>query len=144
MTNSLQKEKIAECKKVFDIFDSDRDGFIYIDKLEEICKGLGAYVPRDDLQDFIKECSEGKINFDQFIKFFTEFYNKKMDKKQLIDAFTFLDNEKKGFIAASDLKHALTVIGDCLTYEEADELLANFIDKNGNIDYKKFANEISK
>ena len=121
MTNSLQKEKIAECKKVFDIFDSDRDGFIYIDKLEEICKGLGAYVPRDDLQDFIKECSEGKINFDQFIKFFTEFYNKKMDKKQLIDAFTFLDNEKKGFIAASDLKHALTVIGDCLTNEEADE-----------------------
>ena len=52
--------------------------------------------------------------------------------------------KKKGFIAASDLKHALTVIGDCLTNEEADELLANFIDKNGNIDYKKFANEISK
>jgi calmodulin len=67
-----------------------------------------------------------------------------MDKKQLIDAFTFLDPEKKGIIAASDLKHALTVIGDCLTDEEADELLANFIDKNGNIDYKKFANEISK
>ena len=67
-----------------------------------------------------------------------------MDKKQLIDAFTFLDIEKKGVIAANDLKHALTVIGDCLTDEEADELLANFIDKNGNIDYKKFANEISK
>ena len=67
-----------------------------------------------------------------------------MDKKQLIDAFTFLDTDKKGFIPASELKHALTVIGDCLTDDEADELLSQFIDKNGNIDYKKFANEISK
>ena len=144
MTNSLSKEKASECKKIFDLFDSDKDSFVTVDKLDEICKGLGAYIPTDDMQDFIKEASEGKVSYEHFLKFFTEFYNKKMDKKQLIDAFTFLDNEKKGFIAASDWKHALTVIGHCLTKEEADELLANFIDKNGNIDYKKFANEISK
>ena len=52
--------------------------------------------------------------------------------------------EKKGFIKADDLKHALMVIGDKLNETEADELLNRFIDKNGNIDYKKFANEISK
>lgn len=144
MTNSLSKEKASECKKIFDLFDSDKDSFVTVDKLDEICKGLGAYIPTDDMQDFIKEASEGKVNYEQFLKFFTEFYNKKMDKKQLIDAFTFLDTDKKGFIPASELKHALTVIGDCLTDDEADELLSQFIDKNGNIDYKKFANEISK
>jgi Ca2+-binding EF-hand superfamily protein len=144
MTNSLSKEKASECKKIFDLFDSDKDSYVTVDKLDQICKGLGAYIPTDDMQDFIKEASEGKVSYEHFLKFFTEFYNKKMDKKQLIEAFTFLDSDKKGFISASELKHALTVIGDCLTDDEADELLSQFIDKNGNIDYKKFANEISK
>ena len=57
MTNSLSKEKASECKKIFDLFDSDKDSFVTVDKLDEICKGLGAYIPTDDMQDFIKEAS---------------------------------------------------------------------------------------
>jgi len=141
---SLSQGKIKEIEEVFNLYDTDKDGCIETSNLEQICKGLGAYIPSDDLSDFISNFKEGKINLEQFKKFFNEQYNKKINKKELIDAFTFLDIEKKGFIKADDLKHALMVIGDKLSETEADELLNRFIDKNGNIDYKKFANEISK
>ena len=141
---SLSQAKIKEIEEVFNLFDTDKDGCVETSKLEEICKGLGVYIPSDDLSDFISEYKEGKLNLEQFKKFYNEEFNKKINKKELIDAFSFLDIEKKGFVKADDLKHALMVIGDKLTENEADELLNRFIDKNGNIDYKKFANEISK
>ena len=93
---------------------------------------------------YIKECKEGKINFEQFVKFFTLHYTRKLDKKQLLAHFEFLDKEKKGVIKGSELKHALMVLGDTLTEKEADDLIGKFIGKDGNIDYKKMTTELAK
>ena len=140
----LPKEKVSECKEVFDLFDMDKDGCITTDILENMCEGLGAYVPSEDMKDYIKECSEGKINFEQFLKFFTSHYTKKLNKKELIDHFEFLDKTKKGVIKETELKHALMVLGDKRSEKEADDLLSKFTNKEGNIDYKKMATELAK
>ena len=142
--SELSKEKAAQCKQVFDLFDIDKDGCITTNTLESICQGLGAYVPSEDMQDYIKECKEGKINFEQFVKFFTLHYTRKLDKKQLLAHFEFLDKEKKGVIKGSELKHALMVLGDTLTEKEADDLIGKFIGKDGNIDYKEMTTELAK
>ena len=42
------------------------------------------------------------------------------------------------------MRHALTVLGEKLSEEEGYDLLKNYTDKNGMIDYKKFTEEISK
>jgi len=103
---------------------------------------LGAYVPPDDLEEFIGNKKE--IKFDKFINFFAEYYIKKIDKNQIIDGLSFLDKNKNGLISANDLKHALSVIGEKLTEEEGYDLLKNYTDKNGMIDYEKFTEDISK
>ena len=136
---SLTQGKIKEIEEVFNLFDTDKDGCIETSKLDQICKGLGAYIPSDDISDFISVnlifeeiLSDNKLFDIKFVEIVSD------------DKFDFIDMEQKGFIKADDLKHALMVIGDKLSETEADELLNRFIDKNGNIDYKKFANEISK
>ena len=107
-----------------------------------IYRSLGAYIPQEDLEEFIGNKKE--IKFEKFINFFIEYYNKKIEKKDLIDGLSFLDYNREGIINSNDLKHALTHIGAKLTEEEAYDLLKEYTDKNGMIDYEKFAREISK
>ncbi len=105
-------------------------------------RNLGAYVPHEDLEEFIGNKKE--IKFDKFISFFAEYYTKKIDKNQIINGLSFLDKNKNGLINANELRHALQKIGEKLTDEESYDLLKNYTDKYGMINYKKFTEEISK
>ena len=140
--SKLSKEKLEECKNIFKSNDINNKGSIPSNKLVFILRNLGAYVPPNDLKEFIGNKKE--IKFDKFINFFAEYYIKKIDKNEIIDGLSFLDKNKKGLINANDLKHALSVIGEKLTEEEGYDLLKNYTDKHGMIDYKQFTEDISK
>ena len=140
--SKLSKEKLEECKNIFKSNDINNKGSIPSNKLGFILRNLGAYVPPNDLEEFIGNKKE--IKFDKFINFFAEYYIKKIDKNEIIDGLSFLDKNKKGLINANDLKHALSVIGEKLTEEEGYDLLKNYTDKNGMIYYKQFTEDISK
>ena len=144
LIDQLSKEKQAECKLVFDLYDTSKKGVISTDIVEKLCKNLGAYVPSDDIKDFKENYfEEGVVNFDKFLVFFAEHYVKKIDRQQLINAFQFLDKDKSGKINYKELKHWLMVVGDKLTEKEADDLLKGF-DNKGVIDYRVLSTEVSK
>ena len=138
----LSKEKLEECKKVFNENDINNKGSILSSKLNIILRNLGAYVPPEDLEEFIENKKE--IKFEKFINFFAEYYLKKYDKNEITEGLSFLDKNNDGLINASDLRYSLTVLGEKLTEEESYDLLKNYTDKNGMIDYKKFTEDISK
>ena len=140
--SQLSKEKLEECKNIFKSNDINNKGCILSNKLVSILRNLGAYVPPEDLEEFIGNKKE--IKFDKFIAFFAEYYTKKIEKDQIIDGLSFLDKNKNGLINANELKHALQFIGEKLTDEEANDLLKNYTDKYGMINYRKFAEEIFK
>ena len=143
IVDKLPKEKLEECKMVFNLYDFKKQGILPIDLIEVLCKNLGAYVPTDDIKDLKENFSDGNINMDKFLEFFSEHYLKKIDKNQLINAIQFLDTGKSGKISTQELKHDLMVVGDKLTEKEVDELLKPF-DKSGSIDYKSMATELAK
>ena len=140
--SKLSKEKIEECKNIFKKNDIKNKGSIPSNKLVFMLRNLGAYVPPEDLEEFISNKKE--IKFDKFLSFFAEYYIKKIDKNQIINGLSFLDKDNSGLINSNTLKHALTVLGEKLTEEEGYDLLKNYTDKNGMIDYKKFTEDISK
>ena len=140
--SKLSKEKLEECKNIFKSNDINNKGSIPSNKLVFILRYLGAYVPPEDLEEFIGNKKE--IKFDKFIAFFAEYYTKKIEKDQIIDGLSFLDKNKNGLINANELKHALQFIGEKLTDDEANDLLKNYTDKYGMINYRKFAEEIFK
>ena len=142
LISQLSKEKLEQCKNIFNSNDINNKGSIPSNKLVFILRSLGAYVPPDDLEEFIGNKKE--IKFDKFITFFAEYYTKKIDKRQIIKGLSFLDKNNSGLISANELNHALTVLGEKITEEESYDLLKNYTDKNGMIDYKKFTEDISK
>jgi calmodulin len=140
--SQLSKEKLEQCKSIFNSNDINNKGSIPSKKLNFVLRSLGAYVPPDDLEEFIGNKKE--IKFDKFISFFAEYYTKKIDKNQIIKGLSFLDRNNNGLISANELKHALTKLGEKISEEEGYDLLKNYTDKNGMIDYKKFTEDILK
>jgi len=60
-------------------------------------------------------------------------------EQEIREAWKVLDRDRDGIIAAADLRHVLTTVGEKLTDEEMGELLkeAN-VDKDGNINFEHF------
>ena len=144
IVDQLPKEKLEECKLIFDLYDFNKKGVISTDIVEKLCKNLGAYIPSDDIKEFKENYfEEGVVNYEKFLVFFSFLYVKKIDRQQLINAFSFLDQDKTGRINTKELKHWLMVVGDKLNEKEAEDLLKDF-DNKGVIDYRNLATEISK
>ena len=91
----LPQEKLEECKTVFNWYDYKRQGVIWVDQVELLCKNLGAYAPSDDIKEFKETYFEERIvNFYKYVGFFAEHYVTKIDKHLLLNVFQFLDKEK--------------------------------------------------
>ena len=64
---------------------------------------------------------------------------------EIREAFRMFDREGNGFITSVDLMEIMTSIGDVLSFEEADELIAEAdVDGDGNINYEEFVGTIFK
>lgn len=64
-----------EIHEVFDFFDKDNDGFIELKELKEALKSLGRSFPEQVIENMFKrvdEDSNGKITFEEFVKFLLE------------------------------------------------------------------------
>ena len=64
---------------------------------------------------------------------------KPVDPDHVVTSLRVFDKEGNGKIAASELRHILTQMGECLTDREVNEVLEEFPpDDKGMIKYEKF------
>ena len=55
------------------------------------------------------------------------------------DVFHEFDKNSDGFISAPELKHCMSHIGEKITLEEAEAIIAEFdVDGNGKVNMKEF------
>ncbi|XP_037728055.1 myosin-2 essential light chain-like [Drosophila subpulchrella] len=55
-----------------------------------------------------------------------------------IEGLRHFDKDASGYISSAELRHLLTTLGEKLTNEEVEQLLANMEDQQGNINYEEF------
>ena len=67
----------------------------------------------------------------------------KAKTEDFVKAFQVFDKESTGKVSVGDLRYMLTGLGEKLTDAEVDELLKGVeVDSNGEIDYKKFIEDV--
>ncbi|KAK7505854.1 hypothetical protein BaRGS_00003125 [Batillaria attramentaria] len=116
---------LAELRQAFRLFDKDGDGSITTDELGTVMRNLGQFPSLDELNTMLKEIDidgDGTFSFEEFVQ-----------------AFRVFDKSGCGYITPSDLRAVLQNIGEDLTEEEIDEMIAEVdIDGDGRIDFEEF------
>ena len=71
--SQLSKEKLEECKNIFNSNDINNKGSIPSNRLVFILRNLGAYVPPEDLEEFIGNIFNIYLIFNLYL-FFLHFH----------------------------------------------------------------------
>ena len=78
------------------------------------------------------------VTFNEFVDIMSH-KMKMVDPEIVVSSLRVFDKEGNGKIAAAELKHILTQMGETLTEKQVNEVLAEAsIDSNGMIKYEKF------
>lgn len=142
MADLIPYEKQSECKEIFDLFDKNGDQTISSSELENLLRALGAKPTKDEIDGMIKEVDNdgsGKIDYNEFLVFYSRKMNEPETEEDLIEAFRIFDRDGNGQITREELRHVMTTLGEKLTEEEADEMIRQAdINQDGKINIEEF------
>ena len=139
---NLTPEQIAEFREAFNIFDKDGDGRITAKELGTVMRSLGQNPSEAELQDMVNEVDldgNGTIEFDEFLYMMSRQMREGDTEEEIKDAFRVFDKDGDGKITAAELTHIMKHLGEPLSQEEVDEMIAQAdTNKDGIIDYGEF------
>jgi len=138
------KEKIAEWKEAFSIFDQDGNGEITIVELAKVMTQLGKTPSDAELQAIIKDVDKdgsGTIDFDEFCEMMHKQEADALPENELREAFNLCDRDGSGTISADELLYVMNnVLGENMTKAEVDAMIKEADqDGSGEIDFTEFA-----
>jgi len=138
----LSPEKLKEYKEIFSYFDRDGGGSIGADEFEQVMRTFGWNPKEEELKDMVSvidQDGDGDINFNEFVWLMTREFHDSEIEEEIREAFRVFDKEGNGFISTVELALVMQNMGDVLSEEETDELIAEAdIDGDGNVNYEEF------
>ncbi|KAL4623871.1 EF-hand calcium-binding domain-containing protein 2 isoform X2 [Arapaima gigas] len=157
MTEEENEEAvIAEIHKkigdAFNVFDNESNKTVDVREVGTIIRSLGCFPSEAELHEIIAEVEEeettGYIRFDKFLPMMTKVLMERkfrpIPEDVLIQAFEVLDQEKKGYLDAEELKKYMTQEGEPFSQEEMEEMLSAALDSKENIVfYKDFVSKMT-
>jgi calmodulin len=139
---NLTPEQIAEFREAFNIFDKDGDGRITAKELGTVMRSLGQNPSEAELQDMVNQVDldgNGTIEFDEFLYMMSRQMRDGDTEEDIKAAFRVFDKDGDGKITTAELTHIMKNLGEPLTQEEVDEMIAQAdTNKDGIIDYGEF------
>lgn len=131
----------AEFQEAFNLFDNRGDGKIQLSQVGECLRALGQNPTESD----VKKCThqlkpDERISFEVFLPIYQAISKARSGDTadDFIEGLRHFDKDASGYISSAELRHLLTTLGEKLTDEEVEQLLANMEDQQGNINYEEF------
>ena len=140
----LDQDLVMEYKEAFSLFDKDGDGYISDKEFATVIRSMGLNPLNSEIAHLVSTSdTPGKMDFGSFCVAMKENKREPDIDEDLLRAFFVFDSGNTGKIKATELKQTLTSLGECLTEQEADELIRTcFPDSSGYINYKNFTKKI--
>lgn len=151
MSDYFSPEQVTEFSEVFNLFDKNGDQTIAANELGTVMRSLGQNPTEAELQDAVREADGDATGFVSFKAFLSvmETAARKVEAanqdEEMLAAFKVFDSSGDGKISAAELRFALTRIGETLSMEEAQEMIAEAgTDEKGRIDYVNYVKTVMK
>lgn len=135
-------KQLADAKQTFHLYVKKGTDNVATKDLDQLFKAMALHIDDDKLKDWADEMDEeamGAIEWDKFKILFIRKLKEDEEEKELKEAFRVLDSQKKGVIPVSDLRWILASLGDDITDDEIDDMIAETdTDGSGTVDYEEF------
>jgi len=144
----MSEVKLSDAQKkaaqdAFSQLDKRGEEKIRVGDIQNAMKKLGHNISGDwleSMEDEIDAEGTGYINFDEFCEIVRKKMQADEDERELKEIFRVLDKEKKGEVNTSELRWILKNLGDDLTEDDIDDMIADVdTDGSGWVDYEEFA-----
>eukprot|EP00924_Labyrinthula_sp_SR-Ha-C_P000398 snap_masked-scaffold_25-processed-gene-5.10-mRNA-1 protein AED:1.00 eAED:1.00 QI:0/0/0/0/1/1/2/0/202 len=122
-------------KKVFEVYDADKDGVINLADLEKMVTSLTpGYKEPDSVKRMMEEVDldkDGCIDLEEFVYMMTRILDDDNPEAEIKFVFDSVDKEKKGHIDKSMLQELFSQLGMELSENEMEDVMV-LLDVNGD------------
>jgi myosin light chain 6 len=134
-----------EFQETFSLFDHRGDGKIQVSQVGDVLRALGQNPTEADVKKLTHQHSpDERIPFEVFFPIYTQISKSRSNDtaEDFIEGLRHFDKDGNGYISSAELRHLLTTLGEKLTDEEVEQLLAGHEDSQGNIHYEEFVRAV--
>ncbi|KAL1327919.1 hypothetical protein AAHE18_13G337700 [Arachis hypogaea] len=145
-SNLIYLQDMDELKRVFNRFDSNGDGKISVNELNNVLSTLGSSVPPDELQRVMNDLDTDHDGFISLSEFAVFCRSDTTDggATELRDAFNLYDQDKNGLISSAELHLILNRLGLKCSVEECHNMIKSVdSDGDGNVNFEEFKQMMS-
>jgi len=143
----LTDAQAAATKEAFQALDKKGEEQIKVGDIAAGFKKLGHNMKPEFMEKWEEDIDvegTGYIDYDEFELLFRRKLQEDDDERELKEMFRVLDKEKKGEVNVNELRWIMKSLGDDLTEEDIDEMIADVdTDGSGWVDYDEFAKLMS-
>jgi len=106
-----------------------------------VMRSLGTNPTNAELREMLAEIGRQKIDFSVFLTMMARKLQEMGNMEEdIIEAFKVFDKAGSGTVPVSEIKHVITVLGETLSKEEAEQMIKEAdLDNSGKINYVHFA-----
>lgn len=141
--DEMSDKRYGELSEHFNLFDTVGDGKIDKSHLGTVLRAMGENPTESDVRVFAQGLADERISFEQFLPIFEEVSRKKSQYNvdDFVNGLRNFDREGNGTISVPEMRHLLTNLGERLTDEEVDQLVAPY-NSSGSINYEEFVRTV--
>lgn len=143
---SFAEYQLSDFADAFKMYDIMGDNFLSSAQLYKALTWLGENPPDPDYAKVLDKVDvEGTdcLTFQNMLDILSHFSHAPITEMELHETFELLDQDRSGTVDAGELKRLMTCVGNALTQEEAEAMIAEADDDcSGEVDFDEFSHTI--
>ncbi|KAJ1160714.1 hypothetical protein NDU88_001207 [Pleurodeles waltl] len=143
------EDQIIEYKDAFLLFDRSGDGRIQFSQCGDVMRALGQNPTNAEVLKVLgnpksEELNTKMLGFDEFLPMLQTIAKNKDQGSydDFVEGLRVFDKEANGSVMGAELRHVLVTLGEKMTEDEVELLLAGHEDANGCVCYEAFIRHI--